>query len=89
MVGFLENYEGDFLHLVNTRNLTKLSDDAKVRKQQKRLSKNYDANNGTQHTQEERINGYFNALRKDIKEKLYELYKLDFDMFGYDVNKFL
>ena len=39
--------------------------------------------------QEERILSYFSLLEKDVKERLFNLYKMDFEMFGYDATKYI
>ena len=33
---------------------------------------------------QDRVEGYMSQLDQDVRGRLYELYKLDFDLFGYD-----
>ena len=39
--------------------------------------------------QTERIAAHFSLLERDIRLKLYDLYKMDFEMFGYDAAPYL
>ena len=39
--------------------------------------------------QTERIAAHFSSLEVDVRLKLYELYKMDFEMFGYDATQYL
>ena len=32
---------------------------------------------------------HFSKLKKDVRLRMYELYKMDFEMFGYDASEFL
>ena len=38
---------------------------------------------------DERILSYFSLLERDVVKRLFNLYKIDFEMFGYDANKYL
>ena len=40
-------------------------------------------------SQEQRIRGKFSTLKDDIKRRLYELYKIDFDLFRYEADQYL
>ena len=40
-------------------------------------------------SQSDRIAAHFSKLKKDVRLRLYELYKMDFEMFGYDATEYL
>ena len=39
--------------------------------------------------QDEKIDYYFSMLKKEVVRRLYEIYRVDFEMFGYDASKYL
>ena len=39
--------------------------------------------------QDERITLYFSMLKKEVVRKLHDIYRVDFEMFGYDASKYL
>jgi len=42
-----------------------------------------------EHDERRRTLKYFNTLTQDLKMRLFELYKVDFEMFGYSAEEFL
>ena len=39
--------------------------------------------------QDEKIDHYFSMLKNEVVRQLYEIYRVDFEMFGYDASKYL
>ena len=80
VIGSLEDFNADTEYIIQRRHLTALE-----------AQKTY-LGNPTQDpgmSQELRIDSYFSNLTVDTKQRLYELYKIDFEMFGYDGSKYL
>ena len=76
----MEDFDNDFEYIVRRMNLTALEGDTKyITNPSRDPSK----------SQELRIRSYFSVLSNDTKRRLYELYKVDFEMFGYDGTKYL
>ena len=69
--------------MVPKMNITELLDRTGVRANQTPDSKKFSNN------QTERIAAHFSSLERDVRLKLYELYKMDFEMFGYDATQYL
>ena len=44
---------------------------------------------GTLLQQDEKIDYYFSMLKREVVRRLYEIYRVDFEMFGYDASKYL
>ena len=40
-------------------------------------------------SQEKRIKEQFSTLKDDIKRRLYKLYQIDFDLFGYEADQYM
>ena len=80
VIGFMEDFDDDVEYVVRKRNLTLLIG-------QTGYVGNPSRNDGM--SQEMRITPYFSMLTEDVKRRLYELYKIDFEMFGYDGSKYL
>ena len=80
VIGFMEDFDNDFDYIVEKMNLTKLKGQTE-----------YVANpsKDSDMSQEKRIASYFSMLTDDTKKRLYELYKVDFEMFGYDGRRHL
>ena len=76
----MEDFNADTEYIIQRRNLT-------VLKRQKTYLGNPTQDPGM--SQELRIDSYFSNFTFDTKRKLYELYKIDFEMFGYDGSKYL
>ena len=80
-IGFMETYDDDFTYIAQKLNLTTLLTHAEKRENQTPGSKT--------HHQSERIKKYFSLLDKEARQKLYQLYRMDFEMFGYDASSYL
>ena len=76
----MEDFDDDVEYIIRRMNLTALKGQAKY-------VDNPSPNHGR--TRESRIASYFAKLSDDVKKRLYELYKVDFEMFGYDGRKYL
>ena len=76
----METYYEDFTYIVQKLNLTTLLTHAEERKNQTPGSKQF---------QSERITKYFSLLDKDVRQRLYQLYRIDFEMFGFDAISYL
>ena len=76
----MEDFDNDFEYIVEKMNLTELKGQTE-----------YVANpsKDSDMSQEKRIASYFSMLTDDTKKRLYELYKVDFEMFGYDGRRYL
>ena len=79
-IGFMETYDEDFTYIAQKLNLTTLLNDVVKRKNR---------TPGSKHSQSERIKKYFSLLDKEVRQRLYELYKIDFEMFGFDASSYL
>ena len=70
----MEDYDEDILYIANKRNLTsKLGELARVK----------NPTPGKLTSSRQRMRKYMSVLHRDVKRKLFELYKVDFKMFGY------
>ena len=79
-IGFMETYEDDFSYIAQKLNHTTLLTDAEKRKNQ---------TPGSKLSQSERIKKYFSLLEKEVRQRLYQLYRIDFEMFGFDASSYL
>ena len=80
VIGFMETYDADFRFIAQKLNLTSLLTHA-----DKRMNKKSDS----KLSQSDRINKYFSLLEKEVRQRLYQLYKMDFEMFGFDATSYL
>ena len=76
----MEEFEQDIDYIAKKMNFDKLLDNKEKRANQTPSS----SNNKT-----ERIFSYFSLLEKEVKLRLYNLYKMDFEMFGYDATSYM
>ena len=76
----METYDEDFAYIAQKLNLTSLLNNAERRKNQTPES---------DQTQSERIKKSFSLLDKDVRQRLYQLYRIDFEMFGFDASSYL
>ena len=76
----MEEFDRDFQYIIWKQNLTVLQ--GQVTEAVNNSPKNY-------RSQEERIKLYFSMLMDDVKSRLYNLYKIDFEMFGYSTRDLL
>ena len=79
-IGFMETYDEDFRYIAQKLNLTSLLTHADKRDNKKSDSKQ---------SQPDRISKYFSLLEKEVRQRLYQLYRIDFEMFGFDATSFL
>ena len=79
-IGFLETYDEDFRYIAQKLNITTLLSHAKERK-------NWSP--GSKQPQPGRIEKHFKLLDKEVRQRLYQLYRIDFEMFGFDANNYL
>ena len=81
VIGHMEEFDKDFQYIVRKKNLTRL------------LERVQEKGNGTKDrrfiSQWEKIATHFSVLKKSVRLRLYELYKIDFEMFGYEASEFL
>ena len=80
VIGTMEEFEQDIDYIAKKMNFDKLLDNKEKRANQTPSS----SNNKT-----ERIFSYFSLLEKHVKLRLYNLYKMDFEMFGYDATSYM
>ena len=80
VIGFLETYDEDFRYIAQKLNLTSLLTHADKKDNQKSDSRQ---------SQSDRIKEYFSLLEKEVRQRLYQLYRIDFEMFGFDATSYL
>ena len=79
----MEEFDHDIDYIAKKMNITELLN-------QKDRRENYSARSGNLIIKTtERIFSYFLLLEKDVKLRLYNLYKMDFEMFGYNATRYL
>ena len=76
----METYSTDFRYIAQKLNITTLLSRAKERHNQ---------TPGSKQSQSERIKKYFALLDKETRQRLYQVYRIDFEMFGFDVDSYL
>ena len=79
-IGFMDTYDEDFRYIAQKLNITTLLS---------RVKERYNRTPGSKQSQSERIKKYFSLLDKEMRERLYQVYRIDFEMFGFDVNSYL
>ena len=80
VIGFMETYDDDFTLIAQKLNNTKLLSQAKARRNK---------TPGNKTSQSKRIKEYFSLLDKEVRQKLYQLYRIDFELFGFDASSYL
>ena len=76
----MEEYEEDMLYIGMQQNLTSsLKDWSKVKNKTKKKNESTSL----------RILDYMSQIPREAKEKLFQLYKVDFEMFDYEYTQFL
>ena len=79
----MEEFDHDIDYIAKKMNITELLN-------QKDRRENYTSRSGNLNIKTtERIFSYFLLLEKDVKLRLYNLYKMDFEMFGYNATRYL
>ena len=80
VVGQLDEYEEDILYMAMRQNLTS---------KMKELTKATHATTKKNKITNMKILDYMSKVPHEVREKLFELYKIDFEMFGYEYTQFL
>ena len=79
----MEEFDHDIDYIAKKMNITELLN-------QKDRRENYTSRSGNLNIKTtERIFSYFSLLEKHVKLRLYNLYKMDFEMFGYNATRYL
>ena len=77
----MEEFDQDFQYIALKQNLTILLE--------RELEVINDTKDSRFASQSDRIAAHFSKLKKDVRLRLYQLYQLDFEMFGYDASEYL
>ena len=77
----MEEFDEDFRYIVSKQNVTQLIENENV------IANQTPKNEGESVTQ--KISKYFSMLEESVRSDLYDLYKIDFELFGYDASEFL
>lgn len=83
MIGTMEDFDDDVEFIARKMDISELLDHKGNRVNQTPDSRKFGNN------QTERITAHFSLLERDVRLKLYDLYKMDFEMFGYDAAQYL
>ena len=78
----MEEFDHDIDYIAKKMNITELLN-------QKDRRENYTSRTGKFNIRTESILIYFSLLDKHVKLRLYNFYKMDFEMFGYNATKYL
>ena len=76
----METYDDDLMYIAEKMNLTAILAHAGERE---------NMTPGSKQSQSRRIKEHFSLLEKEVRQRLYELYRIDFEMFGYDASSYL
>ena len=82
-IGFMETYDEDLRYIAQKLNITTLLSNANNRRAVNSRK------SGSKQSQSERIKEHFSLLDKEARQKLYQLYRIDFEMFGFDASSYL
>ena len=77
----MEEFNEDFRYIVRKQSVTQLLQKENVTLQSTRK-------NGSESVAQ-KISRYFSMLEESVRSDLYDLYKIDFELFGYDASEFL
>ena len=77
----MEEFDEDFRYIISKQNVTLLLDEENV-------TANQTPKNGSESVAQ-KISKYFSMLEESVRLDLYNLYKIDFELFGYDASEFL
>ena len=78
----MEEFDHDIDYIAKKMNITELLN-------QKDRRENYTSRTGKFNIRTESMLIYFSLLDKHVKLRLYNFYKMDFEMFGYNATKYL
>ena len=81
VIGLIEEFDEDFRYIISKQNVTLLLDRENVAVNQK-------SKDGSE-SAAQKISKYFSMLEESVRLDLYHLYKIDFELFGYDASEFL
>ena len=79
----MEEFDEDFRYIISKQNVTLLLDKENVS-----VNLNLQSKNGSE-SAAQKISKYFSMLEESVRLDLYNLYKIDFELFGYDASEFL
>ena len=77
----MEEFNEDFRYIVRKQSVTQLLEKENMTLQSTRK-------NGSESVAQ-KISKYFSMLEESVRLDLYNLYKIDFELFGYDASEFL
>ena len=77
----MEEFDEDFRYIVSKQNVTPLL-------VKENVIANQTPKNGSESVAQ-KISKYFSMLEESVRLDLYHLYKIDFELFGYDASEFL
>ena len=83
VIGTMEEFDSDVEYIARRLAITELLGHKNTRANQTPDSKMF------QNNRTDRILSHFSLLEKDVKLRLYNLYRIDFEMFGYEATKYL
>ena len=83
VIGTMEDFEADVEFIARKMNISELLEHKDKRANQSQDSKRFSGN------QTERITAHFSLVESEVKLKLFQLYKMDFEMFGYEYAQYL
>ena len=81
VIGLIEEFNDDFRYIISKQNVTQLLEKENVTLQST-------PKNGSESVAQ-KISKYFSMLEESVRLDLYNLYKIDFELFGYDASEFL
>ena len=77
----MEEFNEDFRYIVSKQHVTPLL-------VKENMIANQTPKNGSESVAQ-KISRYFSMLEESVRSDLYDLYKIDFELFGYDASEFL
>ena len=81
VIGLMEEFNEDFRYIVSKQHVTPLL-------VKENMIANQTPKNGSESVAQ-KISRYFSMLDESVRLDLYNLYKIDFELFGYDASEFL
>ena len=90
-IGKIEHFEAGIEYIAQVTNLTNILPNKKSKYQlHPSGGKRYSLPiNISEKHKKEKVNKYFSQLNTEQLERLFSMYKIDFEMFGYDVKEYL
>ena len=87
VVGRMEYFEGYLKHILERTNTTDRLPESNMSRYHMHPSGHQSSSSGD--AIKKKIKGHFSSLSKTQLAKLHDMYKIDFEMFGYDSNEYL